>query len=127
MTFVKNSYYAVILFQVCMILLGALGGPTKLHIKTIVYLLCFVLIQLIVLITIFEFMRKPWQGAEVEIERILEEQQHRLFDDTISELSLSKHDEAQHQDQHAEANSVGNTAGGEISSTKKKVENEMAK
>lgn len=92
MTLVKNSFYAVILFQVCMILLGALGSPSKLHIKTIVYLLCFVLIQLIVLITIFEFMRKPWQGAEVEIERILEEQQHRLFDGTLSELSLNSID-----------------------------------
>lgn len=41
------------------------------------------------LVTIFEFMRRPWQGAEVELEKILEEQQHRLFDDTISEMSLS--------------------------------------
>ena len=57
--------------------------------KTTIYLLCFVLIQLIVLITIFEFMRRPWQGVEIELERILEEQQHRIFDDTLSEMSLS--------------------------------------
>jgi len=74
-TLVKNSFYAVILFQVGMIALGSLGGPQiNLTNKTVVYLLCFVLIQLIVLVTIFEFMRKPWQGAEIQIEKILEEQ-----------------------------------------------------
>ena len=58
-----------------MIALGSLGGPQiNLTNKTVVYLLCFVLIQLIVLVTIFEFMRKPWQGAEIQIEKILEEQ-----------------------------------------------------
>lgn len=77
MILVKNSFYTIILFQIIMILFGSLGKQPKavlLAPKTTIYLLCFVLIQLIVLITVFEFTRRPWQGAEMELEKILEEQ-----------------------------------------------------
>ena len=63
MILVKNSFYTIIMFQTIMILLGSLGkqkNTVLLSPKTTIYLLCFVLIQLIVLITVFEFTRRPW-------------------------------------------------------------------
>lgn len=39
--------------------------------KVSAYWLGFILIQLVVLLITFEFMRKPWEGAEVELEKIL--------------------------------------------------------
>lgn len=49
-------------------------GNTKplMHLKSVVYLLSFVLVQLIVLVTVFEFMRRPWEGIELEVEKILD-------------------------------------------------------
>jgi len=37
-----------------------------------IYLYSFVIIQFIMIITIFEFMRSPWQGVEIELEKALE-------------------------------------------------------
>lgn len=72
-TLVKNSFYAVILFQLCMIGAGTLGQEKELlSSKAIIYLASFVAIQLVVIIMMFEFLRKPWDGAEIELERVLE-------------------------------------------------------
>jgi hypothetical protein len=37
-----------------------------------VYLLSVVLVELIVLLTVFELMRRPWEGIELEVEKVLE-------------------------------------------------------
>jgi hypothetical protein len=54
-----------------MISLGTFGDSV-LNKKLIVYLYSFVVIQLIVIVAVFEFMRKPWDGVENELERALE-------------------------------------------------------
>jgi len=61
-----------------MISLGTLGNDL-LGKKSFVYLYSFVLIQLVIIVTIFEFMRKPWDGIENELERALEQQNNNLF------------------------------------------------
>ena len=68
---VKNSFYSIILFQIGMISLGTLGNDL-LGKKGFVYLYSFVLIQLVIIVTVFEFMRKPWEGVENELERALD-------------------------------------------------------
>ena len=48
-----------------------------------------------VLFTTFEFIRKPWQGKELEVEKIASLQQHNLFE-SISSFSFddaNKYDE----------------------------------
>jgi len=68
---VKSSFYSVILFQTAMILTGLLRN-SLLAPKTAVYLLAFVFIQFVVIIIIFEFMRRPWEGQEILLEKALE-------------------------------------------------------
>jgi hypothetical protein len=70
-TLVKNSFYAVILFQLVMIGIGTLRDGL-LTTKTQIYLFSFVFIQFIILVIIFEFMRRPWEGVEIELEKVLE-------------------------------------------------------
>lgn len=41
------------------------------------------------LLIIFEFVRKPWEGAEVELEKILQLQRDKVLEDSVSELTLS--------------------------------------
>ena len=54
-----------------MISLGTLNN-SGLSNKTFIYLYSFVLIQLIMMVIIFEFMRRPWEGVEIELEKVLE-------------------------------------------------------
>jgi hypothetical protein len=54
-----------------MISLGSLGEDL-ISTKAQVYLFSFVVIQLIIIIIIFEFMRRPWEGVEIELEKVLE-------------------------------------------------------
>ena len=76
---IKNSFYAVLLFQVVMISIGILRTVedndgnlvTLITVKSAVYMYSLVLVQLIVILTIFEFMRKPWEGAELPLEDLL--------------------------------------------------------
>jgi hypothetical protein len=56
--------------------------------KSLVYLFSFVMIQLIILIIIFEFMRRPWEGVEVELEKVLELQQNKILEDSISSMTM---------------------------------------
>ncbi len=40
--------------------------------RTSIYLFAFLLIQVMVIITVFEFVRKPWEGRELEIEGVMQ-------------------------------------------------------
>lgn len=53
------------------------------------YWLGLILVQLVVLVIVFEFMRKPWEGAEIELEKILQLQQDKILEDSISEMTMS--------------------------------------
>jgi len=37
-----------------------------------IYMMGFIVVQLVVIIITFEFMRQPWEGKEVEFEKILQ-------------------------------------------------------
>ena len=37
---------------------------------------------------VFEFMRSPWEGVEIELERVLELQQHKILEDSISVMTM---------------------------------------
>lgn len=58
--------------------------------KTVVYLFSFVIIQMVMVTILFEFMRKPWDGVELEIEKALELQQNKILEDSISFMSLNE-------------------------------------
>ena len=58
--------------------------------KAIIYLISFVVIELLVIIMMFEFLRKPWDGAEIELERVLALQEVKLFNDSISEMTMTE-------------------------------------
>jgi len=53
-------------------------------------LISFVVIELLVIIMMFEFLRKPWDGAEIELERVLALQEVKLFNDSISEMTMTE-------------------------------------
>jgi hypothetical protein len=42
------------------------------------------------LVIIFEFMRRPWEGVEIELEKVLELQQNKILEDSISEMTLAE-------------------------------------
>jgi hypothetical protein len=37
----------------------------------------------------FEIFRKPWEGVEIELEKVLELQQNKILDDSVSSMALS--------------------------------------
>ena len=41
----------------------------------------------------FEFLRKPWEGVEVELERVLELEQNKILENTISVIEFSQQDQ----------------------------------
>jgi len=53
------------------------------------YAVGLVIIQLVVIIITFEFMRKPWDGTEIELEKVLTLQQNKVLEDSISEITNS--------------------------------------
>jgi len=65
-TLVIHSILAIILFQLVMFMIAG----TVLNKRVSIYLFAYLVIQLMVLFTTFEFIRKPWEGKELEIERI---------------------------------------------------------
>ena len=75
-----------------MIFLGTLQDGL-LNRKIVVYLFSFVFIQLVVIITVFEFMRKPWDGVENELEKAMEFYNNKLLDDSISCMTMMREDE----------------------------------
>lgn len=52
--------------------------------RWVIYLFAFLVIQVMILFTIFEFIRKPWEGKELEIEKIQSVQQNNLFESISS-------------------------------------------
>lgn len=58
--------------------------------KSLIYLFIFIVVQLIVLISMFEILRKPWEGSEIELEKVLELQQNKILDDSVSSMTLSE-------------------------------------
>ena len=38
----------------------------------------------------FEILRKPWEGSEIELEKVLELQQNKILDDSVSSMGLSE-------------------------------------
>jgi hypothetical protein len=38
--------------------------------RWVIYLFAYLVIQIMILFTAFEFIRKPWDGKELEIEKI---------------------------------------------------------
>jgi hypothetical protein len=71
-----------------MISLGT-QGDNLLGKKAFVYLYSYVLIQLVIIFTIFEFMRRPWDGIENDLERALEQQNNNLFNQSLSAVDLT--------------------------------------
>jgi hypothetical protein len=85
---IKNSYYAIILFQTGMVLLGfTRKDPVSNKIGS--YWIGFIIVQLVVIIITFEFMRRPWEGVEIELEKILQLQQNKILEDSISEITIN--------------------------------------
>lgn len=84
---IKNSFYAIILFQSGMVGLGLLSGDL-LSKRSVVYLFTFIATQLIIIITMFEYMRRPWEGVEIELEKALKLQHEKLLDDSISCMTM---------------------------------------
>ena len=68
---VKNSYYSIVVFQIGMALIG-LTQQDPISNRISIYMFGLIIIQLVVIIITFEFMRKPWEGVEIELEKILE-------------------------------------------------------
>jgi len=55
------SVAGIILFQLVMFLIAS----TVLSKRVTIYLFAFLVIQIMVIVTAFEFMRKPWEGREL--------------------------------------------------------------
>lgn len=49
-----------------------------------IYLFAFLIIQLMILFTTFEFIRKPWDGKELEVEKITQQQANNFFESISS-------------------------------------------
>lgn len=84
---VKNSFFSVILFQSGIIGLGMLDGKV-LTLTSKIYLFAFVVMEIVFIVIVFEFMRKPWEGVEIELERALELEQNKILEDEISCMTL---------------------------------------
>jgi hypothetical protein len=54
-----------------MVSIGLMGN-NLISAKFCVYLYAFILIELIFILATFEIFRKPWEGMEIELEKILE-------------------------------------------------------
>lgn len=40
------------------------------------------------IIIVFEFMRKPWEGVEIELEKALELEQNKILENEISCMTM---------------------------------------
>ena len=74
------SIAGIILFQIIMLIIGA----TVLTKQVCIYLFAFLIVEIVGLTTYFEFIRKPWEGKELEQERIIQENQNNIFDSISS-------------------------------------------
>ena len=49
-----------------------------------IYLFAIVIVQIMVVLTMFEFVRKPWDGKEMEIEKVINLNHNNIFDSLSS-------------------------------------------
>jgi hypothetical protein len=77
---VTPTIAGLILFQFSVFLLASTVLPRHLAI----YLFAFLVIQIMILFTTFEFIRKPWEGKELESERVLGQVGERMFESISS-------------------------------------------
>jgi hypothetical protein len=70
----------IVLFQLGMFLVAT----TVLTRRVSIYLFAFLVIQVMILFTTFEFIRKPWEGKEQEYELIINQQVNNLFESISS-------------------------------------------
>jgi len=91
---------AVILFQLAMFIISGMILSKRVSI----YLFAFLVVQLskhssyhytlpVVLFTVFEFIRKPWDGKELEIERVQHMQENNILDSISSDDDNSPRDD----------------------------------
>lgn len=71
------------MFQLMMFIIAG----TVLSKRVSIYLFAYLIIQMMILFTVFEFIRKPWEGKELEAEKIAQLQANHLFD-SISSYSM---------------------------------------
>lgn len=81
---IQSTFVAILLFQV--VTITAIAGIID-H-TSAVYLYTFLVIQILICLIIFEFVRSPWKGARLTIEEAEEELENRLFEDD----DISKYD-----------------------------------
>lgn len=74
------SIAAIILFQLFMFIVSGSVLSKRINI----YLFAFLVIQSMVVFTVFEFIRKPWEGKELEVERAIQQQANNLFESISS-------------------------------------------
>lgn len=67
-TLISNSIVGVIIFQLVMFVISG----SVLNKRINIYLFAFLVIQSMVVFTVFEFIRKPWEGKELEIEKAIQ-------------------------------------------------------
>jgi len=73
--------YSIGLFQTLMLTICSSVFPQNVS----VYLLAGLVIEVLICLSIFEFSeRKPWEGRELGIERVIQEEQDRLFESISS-------------------------------------------
>ena len=77
---VTLSLYAIIFFQAAMLLICSVSFSDK---QTI-YFAAVIIIQVLVLVSVFQFFRKPWKGTVLKIEVAEEVQKEKLFDEISS-------------------------------------------
>lgn len=78
--FVIYSIFGIVLFQFGMFLVVS----SVLSRRVSIYLFAFLVIEVMVLFTTFEFIRKPWEGRELEAERIISQQGNNMFESISS-------------------------------------------
>lgn len=80
------SIIGILIFQLGMFLIAG----TVLERIYLIYLFSFLLVEVMAIITTFEFFRKPWEGQERELERTIQDQQNNVLD-SISSMHASEH------------------------------------
>ena len=74
---IKVTLSAILLFQlITIVVLSSIVSQT-----TLIYLISFLVCQILLAVVVFEFIRSPWKGAALTIEEAEEELKNRLFED----------------------------------------------
>jgi uncharacterized membrane protein YjdF len=79
-TLVVYTIVGILLFQFGMFTIAG----SVLSKRVSIYLLVVLIIQTMIIFTLFEFIRKPWEGKETQIDNIIGQQVNNFFDDISS-------------------------------------------